>query len=147
MDHLGLNEIVGTCVLFLINWPHQVLLKQGWERNIQGSIYRMPSHKDYHMCWVNLGDEQLHSFMWTMNSGSFVFRQDFMLYVTFLVATAKSGLKKNGISIPWGSKDHKINSLLEKTIILVGIYNQQFQGTIFLMVFDFQGIPKNLGMS
>ena len=99
------------------------------------------------MCWVNLGDEQLHSFMWTMNSGSFVFRQDFMLYVTFLVATAKSGLKKNGISIPWGSKDHKINSLLEKTIILVGIYNQQFQGTIFLMVFDFQGIPKNLGMS
>ena len=42
--------------------------------------------------------------------------------------------------IPWGSKDHEINSLLEKTIILVGIYNQQFQGTIFLMVFDFQGI-------
>ena len=27
----------------------------------------------------------------------------------------------------------------EKTIILVGIYNQQFQGTIILMVFDFQG--------
>ena len=25
---------------------------------------------------------------------------------------------------PWGSKDHKINSLLEKTIILVGIYNK-----------------------
>ena len=32
-----------------------------------------------------------------------------------------------------------MNSLLEKTIVLVGIYNQQFQGTIFLMVFDFQG--------
>ena len=29
---------------------------------------------------------------------------------------------------------------MEKLIILVGIYNQQFQGTIFLMVFDFQGI-------
>ena len=33
-----------------------------------------------------------------------------------------------------------MNSLLEKTIVLVGIYNQQFQGTIFLMVFDFQGL-------
>ena len=32
-----------------------------------------------------------------------------------------------------------MHSLLEKTIVLVGIYNQQFQGTIFLMVFDFQG--------
>ena len=30
----------------------------------------------------------------------------------------------------------------EKTIILVGIYNQQFQGTIILMVFDLQGIHK-----
>ena len=28
---------------------------------------------------------------------------------------------------------------MEKTIVLVGIYNQQFQGTIFLMVCDFQG--------
>ena len=28
----------------------------------------------------------------------------------------------------------------EKTIILVGICNQQFQGTIILMVFDLQGI-------
>ena len=28
----------------------------------------------------------------------------------------------------------------EKTIILVGIYNQQFQGTIVLMVFDLQGL-------
>ena len=25
-------------------------------------------------------------------------------------------------------------------MILVGIYNQQFQGTILLMIFDFQGI-------
>ena len=33
-----------------------------------------------------------------------------------------------------------LNGLSEKTIILVGIYNQQFQGTIILMVFDFQGI-------
>ena len=28
----------------------------------------------------------------------------------------------------------------KKNIILVGIYNQQFQGTIILMVFDLQGI-------
>ena len=35
-----------------------------------------------------------------------------------------------------------LNSLLEKIIILVGIYKQQFQGTIFLMVFDFQGNYK-----
>ena len=33
-----------------------------------------------------------------------------------------------------------LNSLLEKTIILVGIYNQQFQDYLVLMVFDFQGI-------
>ena len=26
-----------------------------------------------------------------------------------------------------------------KTIVLVGIYNQQFKGTILFMVFDFQG--------
>ena len=31
-------------------------------------------------------------------------------------------------------------SVSVKTIVLVGIYNQQFQGTIILMVFDFQGI-------
>ena len=35
-----------------------------------------------------------------------------------------------------------MNIRLEKTIVLVGIYNQQFQGTIFLMVFDFQGFSK-----
>ena len=29
-----------------------------------------------------------------------------------------------------------------KTIVLVGIYNQQFKGTILLMVFDFQGIKE-----
>ncbi len=28
----------------------------------------------------------------------------------------------------------------KKNIILVGIYNQQFQGTIILMAFDFQGL-------
>ena len=33
-----------------------------------------------------------------------------------------------------------MNGLLEKNIILVRIYNQQFQATISLMVFDFQGI-------
>ena len=35
---------------------------------------------------------------------------------------------------------------MEKTIILVGIYNQQFQGTIFLMVFDLQGIYTETDM-
>ena len=33
---------------------------------------------------------------------------------------------------------NKLNDLSEKTIILVGIYNQQFPGTILSMVFDFQ---------
>ena len=32
----------------------------------------------------------------------------------------------------------------KKTIVLVGIYNQQFQGTIILMVFDFQGIDISI---
>jgi len=32
------------------------------------------------------------------------------------------------------------NGLSEKTIISVEIYNQQFQGTIILMVFDLQGM-------
>ena len=40
--------------------------------------------------------------------------------------------------IPAIPKAIKINGLSEKTIILVGIYNQQFQGTIILMVFDLQ---------
>lgn len=49
------------------------------------------------------------------------------------------------VSILRGSKDHQIirlNSLLENTTILVGIYNEQFQGTIsiYIVVFDFQGI-------
>ena len=37
--------------------------------------------------------------------------------------------------------DYLLNGFSEKTIILVGIYNQQFQGTIILMVFDLQGTP------
>ena len=44
------------------------------------------------------------------------------------------------IYIPWKSKGHEFNGPSEKAIILVGISNQQFQGTIFLMVFDLQGI-------
>ena len=40
---------------------------------------------------------------------------------------------------PCKSKDYFFNGFSVKTIILVGIYNQQFQGTIILMVFDFQG--------
>ena len=33
--------------------------------------------------------------------------------------------------MPWGSKDHWIDGRLEKIIISVEIYNQQFQGTVF----------------
>ena len=42
---------------------------------------------------------------------------------------------------PWESKDHlwSISEKNEKTIILVVIYNQQFQGTIIYPVFDLQG--------
>ena len=41
--------------------------------------------------------------------------------------------------------DYLLNGFSEKTIILVGIYNQQFQETIILMVFDLQGKgSKNL---
>ena len=42
--------------------------------------------------------------------------------------------------IPCKSKGYFLNGFSVKTIVLVGIYNQQFQGTIILMVFDFQGI-------
>ena len=44
------------------------------------------------------------------------------------------------IQSPGGPKAIKKNGFPRKTLILVGIYNQQFQGTIILMVFDFQGI-------
>ena len=44
------------------------------------------------------------------------------------------------IYIPWKSKDYFLNGFSVKTIVLVGIYNQQFKGTILFMVFDFQGI-------
>ena len=49
--------------------------------------------------------------------------------------------------IPWKSKDYFLNGFSVKTIVLVGIYNQQFKGTILFMVFDFQGIPCNLQCS
>ena len=39
----------------------------------------------------------------------------------------------------WKSKDYFLNGFSVKTIVLVGIYNQQFKGTILFMVFDFQG--------
>ena len=42
--------------------------------------------------------------------------------------------------LPWKSKDHQIYGLSEKTIVLVRVYNQQFQGTILLTVFDLQGL-------
>ena len=45
---------------------------------------------------------------------------------------------------PCKSKDYFLNGFSVKTIVLVGIYNQQFQGTIILMVFDFQGFHKPL---
>ena len=44
------------------------------------------------------------------------------------------------IYIPWKSKDYFLNGFSVKTIVLVGIYNQQFKGAILFMVFDFQGI-------
>ena len=40
---------------------------------------------------------------------------------------------------PWKSKDYFLNDFSVKTLALVGIYNQQFKGTILFMVFDFQG--------
>ena len=36
--------------------------------------------------------------------------------------------------------DYFLNGFSVKTIVLVGIYNQQFKGTILFMVFDFQGL-------
>ena len=47
-----------------------------------------------------------------------------------------------GKYIPCKSKDYFLNGFSVKTIVFVGIYNQQFQGTIILMVFDFQGIHQ-----
>ena len=44
------------------------------------------------------------------------------------------------ICIPWKSKDYFLYVFSVKTIVLVRVYNQQFQGTIILMAFDFQGI-------
>ena len=38
--------------------------------------------------------------------------------------------------IPWKSKDYILNRISVKTIVLVRVYNQQFQGTILLMVFE-----------
>ena len=49
-------------------------------------------------------------------------------------------------TIPWNpgspSTDYFLRFFLEpwKTIVLVRIYNQQFQGKIILLVFDFQGL-------
>ena len=40
---------------------------------------------------------------------------------------------------PGSRKTINLIAFPKKTIILVGIYNQQFQGTIILMVFDLQG--------
>ena len=40
--------------------------------------------------------------------------------------------------------DYFLNGFSLKTIVLVGIYNQQFKGTILFMVFDFQGALHSL---
>ena len=40
---------------------------------------------------------------------------------------------------PWKSKDYFLYGFSVKTIVLVRINDQQFKGTIFFMVFDFQG--------
>ena len=43
--------------------------------------------------------------------------------------------------IPWKSKDLFFGMFVSvNTFVLVGIYTQQFQGTMILMVFDFQAI-------
>ena len=44
------------------------------------------------------------------------------------------------VYLPWKSKEYYLNGFSAKAIVLVGIYNQQFQGTVILMVFDFQGL-------
>ena len=41
----------------------------------------------------------------------------------------------------WPPKAYCFNGPSEKTIVLVGIYKQQCQGTIFLIAIDVQGIP------
>ncbi len=46
------------------------------------------------------------------------------------------------VCMPWKSKDYFLNGFSVKTIALVGIYNQQFKGTILFMVLDFQGMCK-----
>ena len=40
-------------------------------------------------------------------------------------------MNADGLVIRWGSKDHWINSLWEKTIVFVGIYNKQILGDYF----------------
>ena len=42
--------------------------------------------------------------------------------------------------IPWKSKDYFLNCFSIETTVSVRVYDQQFQGTIFLMVFEFQGV-------
>ena len=44
------------------------------------------------------------------------------------------------LAMPWKSKDYFLYGFSVKTIVLVRVYNQQFQGTILLMAFDFQGM-------
>ena len=41
-----------------------------------------------------------------------------------------------------GCKDHETNSLWVKTIIFIGIYNQQFQGSVFYGL----GLPGNISI-
>ena len=48
------------------------------------------------------------------------------------------------IYLPWKSKDYFLNGFSVQTIVLAGIYNQQFKGTILFMVFDFQGLRQIL---
>ena len=46
-----------------------------------------------------------------------------MIWVTPEISTSKT---------PWKSKDYFLNGFSVKTIVLVGIYNQQFKGLFFL---------------
>ena len=67
-----------------------------------------------------------------MKAGNETKRNDRGIFLTLAVFLGWQGN-------PWKSKDYFLNGFSVKNIVLVGIYNQQFKGTILFMVFDFQG--------
>ncbi len=58
---------------------------------------------------------------------------------SFGVNDSKNTWVATHLVFPWKSKDYFLYGFSVKTIVLVRVYNQQFQGTILLMAFDFQG--------